>query len=98
MATTSSRGTWNSKLGFIMAAAGGAVGLGNIWRFPTETAENGGAAFLFVYVICCFLIGPLFSWLFKVSSKGFSCSLSGSQSVISLLLIELSSSSGSRLA
>ncbi|MDR9387763.1 MAG: sodium-dependent transporter [Balneolaceae bacterium] len=57
MATTSSRGTWNSKLGFIMAAAGGAVGLGNIWRFPTETAENGGAAFLFVYVICCFLIG-----------------------------------------
>ncbi|MDA0907415.1 MAG: sodium-dependent transporter, partial [Bacteroidetes bacterium] len=57
MATTSSRGTWNSKLGFIMAAAGGAVGLGNIWRFPTETAENGGAAFLIVYVICCFLIG-----------------------------------------
>jgi NSS family neurotransmitter:Na+ symporter len=40
-----------------LAAAGGAVGLGNIWRFPTETAENGGAAFLFVYIICCFLIG-----------------------------------------
>ncbi len=59
MATLSSeqRGTWNSKLGFILAAAGSAVGLGNIWRFPTETAENGGAAFLIVYLICTFLIG-----------------------------------------
>lgn len=59
MATTSTdqRGTWNSKLGFILAAAGSAVGLGNIWRFPTETAENGGAAFLIVYLICTFIIG-----------------------------------------
>lgn len=59
MATTSTpnRGTWNSKFGFILAAAGSAVGLGNIWRFPTETASNGGAAFLIVYLICCFLIG-----------------------------------------
>jgi len=59
LATTSTdqRGTWNSKLGFILAAAGSAVGLGNIWRFPTETAENGGAAFLIVYLICTFIIG-----------------------------------------
>lgn len=59
LATPSSeqRGTWNSKLGFILAAAGSAVGLGNIWRFPTETAENGGAAFLFIYLICTFVIG-----------------------------------------
>jgi len=51
------RGTWNSKFGFILAAAGSAVGLGNIWRFPTEAAANGGAAFLLIYLICVFLIG-----------------------------------------
>lgn len=54
---TSTRGSWNSKLGFILAAAGSAVGLGNIWRFPTETASNGGAAFILIYLVCCFLIG-----------------------------------------
>lgn len=55
--TPSKRGTWNSKLGFILAAAGSAVGLGNIWRFPTVMAENGGAAFLFIYAILVFIIG-----------------------------------------
>lgn len=54
---SSTRGSWNSKLGFILAAAGSAVGLGNIWRFPTETASNGGAAFILIYLVCCFLIG-----------------------------------------
>lgn len=54
---TVSRGNWNSKLGFILAAAGSAVGLGNIWRFPTEAASNGGGAFLIIYLFCCFLIG-----------------------------------------
>lgn len=54
---TPSRGNWDSKLGFILAAAGSAVGLGNIWRFPTEAASNGGAAFLLIYLACCFLIG-----------------------------------------
>lgn len=52
-----SRGNWNSKVGFILAAAGSAVGLGNIWRFPTEAASNGGGAFLLIYLVCCFLIG-----------------------------------------
>ena len=51
------RGQWGSKLGFIMAAAGSAVGLGNIWRFPYVTGENGGAAFVLVYLVCVFLIG-----------------------------------------
>ena len=54
---STTRGAWNSKLGFILAAAGSAVGLGNIWRFPTEVASNGGAAFLIIYLLCCFLVG-----------------------------------------
>jgi neurotransmitter:Na+ symporter, NSS family len=54
---TPSRGQWGSKLGFILAAAGSAVGLGNIWRFPYMTGENGGAAFVLVYLLCVFLIG-----------------------------------------
>lgn len=55
--TTADRGQWGSKLGFVLAAAGSAVGLGNIWRFPGEVADNGGAAFIFVYLISCFAIG-----------------------------------------
>lgn len=59
MATTpaSSRGSWNSKLGFILAAAGSAVGLGNIWAFPTKVATEGGAAYLLIYLLCTFAIG-----------------------------------------
>ena len=56
-ATSTERGSWNSKLGFILAAAGSAVGLGNIWGFPTKVATDGGAAYLIVYLICTFLIG-----------------------------------------
>ncbi|MBX2965740.1 MAG: sodium-dependent transporter [Cyclobacteriaceae bacterium] len=51
------RGQFGSKFGFIMAAAGSAVGLGNIWRFPYLTGENGGAAFVFVYIICVVVVG-----------------------------------------
>ncbi len=54
---TAGRGQWGSKFGFIMAAAGSAVGLGNVWRFPYLTGENGGAAFVFLYVICVVFIG-----------------------------------------
>jgi neurotransmitter:Na+ symporter, NSS family len=52
-----SRGQWGSKFGFIMAAAGSAVGLGNIWRFPYLTGQNGGAAFVVVYILCVVLVG-----------------------------------------
>lgn len=52
-----SRGNWGSKLGFIVAAAGSAIGLGNIWRFPYVAGENGGAAFVFIYIVFVFLIG-----------------------------------------
>ncbi|HRJ31279.1 MAG TPA: sodium-dependent transporter [Cyclobacteriaceae bacterium] len=51
------RGQWGSKFGFIMAAAGSAVGLGNIWRFPYITGQNGGGAFVFVYILCVLLVG-----------------------------------------
>lgn len=50
------RGQFSSKTGFIMAAAGSAVGLGNIWGFPTQTASNGGAAFVLVYFLLAFLL------------------------------------------
>ncbi|MFZ1805950.1 MAG: sodium-dependent transporter [Cyclobacteriaceae bacterium] len=51
------RGQFGSKFGFIMAAAGSAVGLGNIWRFPYLTGENGGGAFVFIYLCCVLAIG-----------------------------------------
>jgi neurotransmitter:Na+ symporter, NSS family len=52
----STRGEFSSRFGFIMAAAGSAVGLGNIWGFPTQAASNGGAAFLLVYLILAFAL------------------------------------------
>jgi len=51
------REEWGSKVGFILAAAGSAIGLGNIWRFPYMTGENGGAAFVLVYVFFVIFIG-----------------------------------------
>lgn len=51
------RANFGSKLGIILATAGSAVGLGNIWRFPYMTGDNGGAAFIFVYIMCVFLLG-----------------------------------------
>ncbi|MBP7767846.1 MAG: sodium-dependent transporter [Prevotella sp.] len=51
------RANFGSKLGMILATAGGAVGLGNVWRFPYMTGQNGGAAFILVYVACVLLLG-----------------------------------------
>ena len=50
------RGQFSSRLGFVLAAAGSAVGLGNIWGFPTKVAENGGAAFVVMYLVMAFLL------------------------------------------
>lgn len=51
------RGTWGSKAKFILAAAGSAIGLGNIWRFPTYTGLHGGAAFVLLYIIAVCIVG-----------------------------------------
>lgn len=62
---------FSSRLGLIAATVGSAVGLGNIWRFPAETQENGGGAFLLVYIICVFLLGiPMMMAEFSIGRAG----------------------------
>lgn len=56
-ATGSGHENWSSRSAFILAAVGSAVGLGNLWRFPTEAGENGGGAFVLFYIFCVLLIG-----------------------------------------
>ncbi|MBQ2209245.1 MAG: sodium-dependent transporter [Prevotella sp.] len=51
------RGSFGSKVGIVLATAGSAVGLGNVWRFPYMTGENGGAAFILIYIACILLLG-----------------------------------------
>lgn len=57
MTNKNNRATFSGKLGVILATAGSSVGLGNIWRFPYTLGENGGAAFLLIYIFCIFLLG-----------------------------------------
>ena len=57
MASGGERGHWGSRLGFILAAAGSAVGLGNIWGFPYMTGRNGGGLFVLIYLIAVALVG-----------------------------------------
>lgn len=51
------RGNFTSKIGVVLATVGSAVGLGNVWRFPTEVGNNGGAAFILIYLACVLFIG-----------------------------------------
>ena len=51
------REQWGSKLGFILAASGSAVGIGNIWKYPSMAGQNGGGAFTLVYLACIFVVG-----------------------------------------
>ena len=53
----SSRDLWTSRLGFILASAGAAVGLGAIWKFPYMAGTNGGSAFIIPYILFCFTLG-----------------------------------------
>ena len=65
------RVSFGSKLGMVAAAAGSAVGLGNIWRFPSSTADGGGAVFILVYLVCILLIGiPMMMAEFVVGRAG----------------------------
>lgn len=57
MHNSSTQLAWTSRFAFLMASIGFAVGLGNIWRFPYVTGENGGGAFVLVYLLCVFCIG-----------------------------------------
>ena len=57
MAAGGAHANWSSRFAFLMASVGFAVGLGNIWRFPYVAGENGGAAFVIIYLACAFFIG-----------------------------------------
>ncbi len=71
MATGKSRDTFGSKFGVIAAAAGSAVGLGNIWKFPYETGSNGGSAFLVIYLAFIFILGiPAMVASFAIGRSG----------------------------
>ena len=62
---------WASKVGFLFAAVGFAVGLGNIWRFPYIVGENGGSAFVVIYLFCVFVIGaPILMAELMVGRRG----------------------------
>ena len=51
------RSSFSGKIGFVLSAAGASVGLGNIWRFPFETGNHGGAAFILIYLVCVLILG-----------------------------------------
>ena len=70
-ASTGTGEQWSSRWGFLLAAIGFSVGLGNIWRFPFVTGENGGSAFLFIYLACALVIGlPLLITELAIGRRG----------------------------
>ena len=76
------RGGFSSRFGFIMAAAGSAVGLGNIWGFPTQTASNGGAAFVLVYLVLAFCLAyPAFMAELLIGRYGQANAVSSMQKI-----------------
>ncbi|MEO1015525.1 MAG: sodium-dependent transporter [Pseudomonadota bacterium] len=74
--------TWGSRFGFIMAAVGSSVGLGNFWRFPYTAGENGGGAFILIYLLCVLLIGlPLLMAEYSMGRKSGMSAVEGVQSL-----------------
>ena len=69
--TTINTKVFSSKVGAVLAAAGSAVGLGNVWRFPTETGANGGAAFILIYILFMLILGvPVMVTEFTIGRHG----------------------------
>jgi len=74
--------TWGSRFGFIMAAIGSSVGLGNFWRFPYTAGEEGGGAFIMIYLFCVLLIGlPLLMAEYAMGRKSGMSAIEGFQSL-----------------
>lgn len=70
----SERVSFGSRMGAVFAAAGSAVGLGNVWRFPYETGNHGGAAFILVYLGCVFVFGlPIMIAEFTIGRRSKAC-------------------------
>ncbi len=68
-----SRGQWAGHLGFILAASGSAIGLGNIWKFPYITGDYGGGAFVLVYLICVVIVGLPLMLAELIIGRGAQC-------------------------
>ncbi len=78
-----SKRAWSSKLTFVLATAGAAVGLGNLWRFPFITGENGGAAFILIYLACVFLIGvPIITAEITIGRMGHMSPIGAARAII----------------
>ncbi len=74
--------TWGSRFGFIMAAVGSSVGLGNFWRFPYTAGENGGGAFILIYLLCVVLVGlPLLMAEYGMGRKSGMSAIEGVESL-----------------
>ena len=71
VSSSAGRGLWSSRWVFFLAATGSAVGLGNIWKFPYITGQNGGGAFVLVYLACILAIGiPLLMTEVMIGRRG----------------------------
>ncbi|MDO5717831.1 MAG: sodium-dependent transporter [Tissierellia bacterium] len=80
--TGNKRESWGSRFAFIMAAAGFAIGLGNMWRFPYLVGTQGGGAFVLVYLVICLLIGiPLFTMEITLGRKAQSNPVTGMRKI-----------------
>lgn len=74
--------TWGSKFGFIMAAVGSSVGLGNFWRFPYTAGENGGGAFILIYILSVLMVGlPLLMAEYAMGRKSGMSAVEGIESL-----------------